>query len=691
VKFDLTLSFLEKDGKFQGSMEYSSELFSEKTIDRMVGHYVELLQHILKDSRTLILNLPLVTYQEREQILIEWNATQREYFSKLCLHQLVEQQAEQTPQRIAVVFEGDQISYEKLNAKSNQLAHYLRSRGVGPDVPVGVCIERSLNLVIGLLGVLKAGGAYVPLDPSYPSFRLESMASQASLPLLITESSLTNALSTVPTPTVLLDEEWAKIACENQRNPINQVSRESLAYIMFTSGSTGIPKGVMITHGGICNRILWMQEAFGLTTEDRVLQKTPFSFDVSVWEFFWPLITGACLVVAKPGGHRDSGYLVNEMATQKITTVHFVPPQLQILIEEPDFECCGTLRRVICSGEELPVSLQSQFFEKNGAELHNLFGPTEAAVDVTAWKCKIGHSESLVPIGRPIANTLIYVLDSWMNPVPVGVVGELFIGGCQLARGYIGQPDLTAEKFLPHPFSPDPGARLYRTGDLGRFREDGVIEFLGRSDHQVKLRGFRIELGEIETALGQLSGVQKAVVVYHGLESREKRLIAYVACSPSTSITPDFLREALQETLPDYMRPSTFVMLEALPLTPNGKVYRRGLPVPDLKISGCDDNFVVPRSEMEIHLSRIWQENLGISQVGLYDNFFDLGGHSLLSMKVLLQIREELGIRINPNELITQTLGQLAVYCEREKEFHCAGAPIEYLTRMSLNFKSWFS
>jgi amino acid adenylation domain-containing protein len=465
---------------------------------------------------------------------------------------------------------------------------------------------------------------------------------------------------------------WDSLAKENSANLMTGMTNESLAYVIFTSGSTGTPKGAMNTHRGICNRLIWMQDTYGLTAEDRILQKTPVSFDVSVWEFFWPLITGAQLIVAKPGGHQDTGYLVKLIADQRITTLHFVPAQLQIVLDEPEIDRCDRLCRVFCSGEELPVALEIRFFSHLNAELHNLYGPTEAAVDVTAWVCHPKNNHSTVPIGKPIANTSIYLLDSQQRPVPIGVPGEIYIGGCQLARGYLNRSDLTAEKFLPHPFSETLGARLYRTGDLARFRPDGVIEFVGRKDHQVKIRGCRIELGEIEAVLEQFPEVKEAVVLCREDKPGEKNLTAYVVPIPSAQLTTEALHRAMNTQFPKYMCPSSISILNALPLTPNGKIDRLNLPPPNRENKGFEiskgysGNLVNarPQNSFEIQLAEIWKEILGVEHVGVYDNFFDLGGHSLLSMKVVIGIEKKLGLRINPEELMAQTLGQLASLCE---------------------------
>ena len=441
-------------------------------------------------------------------------------------------------------------------------------------------MERSLEMVIALYGILKAGGAYVPLDPEYPPDRVAFMLKDTQVPVLLTQERLVPGLPEHGAQVICLDSDWEAIASESVDNPTSGALAENLAYVIYTSGSTGRPKGVMNTHRGILNRLLWMQDTYQLDSNDRVLQKTPFSFDVSVWEFFWPLLVGARLIVARPGGHRDSGYLVL-IAEQGITTLHFVPSMLQVFLEDKDVERCRSLNRVICSGEALPYDLQERFFARLNAELHNLYGPTEAAVDVTHWQCQREGDSRLVPIGRPVANTQLYILDPYMQPVPIGVAGELHIGGVQVARGYLNRPELTAEKFIPDPFSDHPEARLYKTGDLVRYLPDGNIEFLGRLDFQVKMRGFRIELGEIEAVLSQHPAVGEVVVLAREDVPGDKRLVAYVVPRPAPALLVTELRDYSKEKLPDYMVPAAFIQLDALPLTPSGKVDRRSLPPPE--------------------------------------------------------------------------------------------------------------
>ncbi len=527
-KFDLGLFVVEKPDGLHCMVEYSTDLFDSQTIDRFIGHFEVLLESISANPDQAIGDLPILTPAERQQVVVDWNRTEVEYPRTRSLHQFIEEQAEKTPDAPALVFESKQLTYRELNARANQLAHYLRKQGVGPEVLVGICAERSLEMVIGLLGIVKAGGAYVPLDPDHPRDRLAAVIEDAAPPVLLTQEHLADVLPEHNAPLICLDRDWSLMSGEPTENLECITTGKDQAYAIFTSGSTGKPKGVPNVHEGIVNRLLWMQHAYGLNGSDRVLQKTPYSFDVSVWEFFWPLMTGACLVVAKPEGHKDPNYIRDLIQQQKITTLHFVPSMLRIFLEAEGVEKCSSLRRVICSGEALPLEVQDRFFQRLKAELHNLYGPTEAAVDVTYWQCIPDYERSIVPIGRPIWNSQIYILDPKLQPVPIGIPGELHIGGVGLARGYLNRPQLTAEKFINDPYSAQPGARLYKTGDLCRFLADGNIEYLGRIDHQVKIRGFRIELGEIESTLDRHPSVRQSVVVAREDAPGDKSLVAYV-------------------------------------------------------------------------------------------------------------------------------------------------------------------
>src|SRR5579875_1150254 len=639
-------------------MLYDSTRFDDSTISRMLGHYKTILEAIAVNPTQRLADIPLLTPAEWQQV-VEWNQTRADYSFEHCLHQLVEAQVERTPGAVAVEFEGEQLSYHELNRRANRLAHSLRHLGVGPDVIVGICAERSLEMLVGALAILKAGGAYMPLDPEYPRERLVFMLHDARVSLVLTQERFVSLLPE-EIAVVLIDVQGGPDQeCED--NPVMDVAPGHLAYVIYTSGSTGQPKGTLIEHRAICNNLLWMQHNWPLHSGDRVLQKTPFTFDVSVKELFWPLLAGARLVIARPGGHRDPAYLQSLILEKGLTVTHFVPSMLQVFLTQPGIEACRSLHLVMCGAEILPVSLQEQFFRSLSADLLHLYGPTEAAIAVTGWLCERGTQRERVPLGGPMPNVQIYVLDSYLHPVPIGVAGELHIGGVALARGYLNRPTETAEKFIPDPFSQQAGARLYKTGDLARYLPDGHLEFLGRSDHQVKLRGLRIELGEIEAALKRYSAVREGVVLAREDNPGDKHLVAYIVPNQKQPPIIHDLRTFLQNRLPKYMVPSAFVLLDALPLSPNGKVDRHALPVPDQGCFRLQDAFVAPRDPLELQLAQIWENLLGISPIGVTDNFFDLGGHSLLAVRLMAQIRAQFG-RALPLSTLFQavTIEQLA-------------------------------
>ncbi len=670
AKFDLTLSLLDgREGLF-GALEYNSDLFNAATMQRMVGCYEQLLKNAVAGADQAVSKLRLLPEGEREQVLDIWNQTRREYeLAGSSLHELIEAQVERTPAALAVVYEREQLSYRELNARANQLAHYLQKQGIGPESLVGVLMERSVELVVALLAVLKAGAAYVPLDPAYPRERLSFMLEETGTRVLLTQQALVDQLFAPHAQSLCLDTEWTRIAGEAQQNPQSGVRGENLAYVIYTSGSTGRPKAVMNSHRGIVNRLLWMQEQYQLTGDDRVLQKTPYSFDVSVWEFFWPLLAGAAVVVARPEGHRDRDYLVELIAAAQVTVLHFVPSMLEAFLEAAEVEeGCGSVRQVICSGEELKAELARRCLERLGGELDNLYGPTEAAVDVTAWRCERGRVEGAVAIGKPIANIELYILDREGEPVPVGVSGELHIGGVGLARGYWQRPELTAERFIPNAFSETAGGRLYRTGDLARYRADGNIEYLGRADTQVKVRGYRIELGEIEAVLGRQASIKQCAVIVRA-DGAEKQLVAYVVADEAESLEIGELRRALKEQLPDYMIPGAFVLLDELPLTANGKLDRRALMNAGGVIAKPEVAYVAPQSEIEKNITAVWQEVLQVEKVGIDDNFFDLGGHSLLMIQVHSKLQAILSKPLTVIELFQYpTINALAAFVGARQE-----------------------
>ncbi|RDS87331.1 non-ribosomal peptide synthetase [Pseudomonas fluorescens] len=595
--------------------------------------------------------LPILGAEERQKLLVEFNATEVNYPLDQTLHGLFEAQVMRTPDAVAVKAHEQQLTYRQLNERANRLAHHLRELGVQPESRVGICLERGLDMLIGLFAILKAGGGYVPLDPAYPLERIAYMLHDSAPVVVLAQRATRGVLGEVPV--IDLDQPtWQHQSASNPEVP--GLTARNQAYVIYTSGSTGQPKGVINEHAGVVNRLLWMQDAYGLKAHDAVLQKTPFSFDVSVWEFFWPLFTGARLVMARPGGHKDPAYLCAVIEAERITTLHFVPSMLDVFLAHGDVSQAAGLQRVMCSGEALPGSLVRRFKQQlPGIGLYNLYGPTEAAVDVTAWNCARPDAADNTPIGKPIANTRLYVLDGQLQPVPLGVVGELFIGGVQVARGYLNRPELTAERFLKDPFTP---GRLYRTGDLGRYLPDGNIEYLGRNDDQVKIRGLRIELGEIQARLLEHPQVNEAAVV-----AREDRLVAYYTGTPADI---EQLRAHLLQHLPDFMVPALFVHLDALPLSPNGKLDRKALPAPGMQaLQGRE--YQAPEGDTEILLARLWAELLNVERVGRLDNFFELGGHSLLAVSLIGRLRQE-GMEADVRALFEQpTLAGYAAMTER--------------------------
>ncbi|WP_167472925.1 non-ribosomal peptide synthetase [Nocardia arthritidis] len=656
AKFDLSLFVAETPEGVVGSFEYAASLFDRDTIARLSERYLLLLRAVAATPDTPIGELDLLSDAERQMVLVTWNATEMAADSDRCLHALFEDQANRQPDRTIVEFEGQTLTYAALEARANQVANRLRALGACPERPVAIRAERSLDLVAGLLGILKSGAPYVPIDPGYPLDRQTLMISDSGASILLSQRSLLSQQSVAPDLSVItLDDpgEWSGWPIDR---PQPVASSDNLAYLIYTSGSTGGPKGVAVTHRAVVGRIEGMQRSYALDSSDAVLQKTPISFDVSLWEIFWPLISGARLVLAAPGGQRDPAYLCELIERRQITTAHFVPSMLAaFLADESASGSCRSLRRVICSGEELSRELTDRFFEIFGCELYNRYGPTEATIEVSSWPCGRGE-QGRVPIGRPVSNTTLYVLDDRMRPTPIGVAGELFIGGTQLARGYIGRPGLTAASFVPDPYGP-PGSRLYRSGDLVKARSDGAMEFLGRLDHQVKIRGYRVELGEIENALRAVPGVTDAAVVAHELRPGDRRLVGYVARVGELSMAD--LRSRLRKSLPEYMVPVAFVPLDQLPLTTSGKLDRRALPLPDAE--SFDSGFVAPRTPRERLLAQIWCEVLSIERVGVLDSFFSVGGHSLLATQVVTRVRERLGAVVTLREFYSMpTVADLA-------------------------------
>jgi amino acid adenylation domain-containing protein/thioester reductase-like protein len=681
--FDLALSMSERGPQMTATLFYRTDLFTDETAGRMIGHFRNLLESMAEQPDQRLSRLSLLADEERRRILIEWNQTDTAFPRDACIHRLIEAQVEQTPDAVAVIFEDQSLTYRELNGRANHLAHQLQSLGIGPDGLVGICLERSFDMIVAILATLKAGGAYVPLDPVYPRERLAYMLEDSQCSVLLTHERLLTGLFTnvaneishqsdvtgkrrgMPRVICLDAFDWP---AESQQPP-SDVTSDHLAYVMYTSGSTGNPKGVMISHRAIVNYLLTSQTMSGMTAADRILQKTSCSFDVSVWEIFAPLLAGARMILARPGGHMDSAYLVKLMAEQQITYVGFVPSMLEMVLNEPGLEACHWLRVVIAGAEVLPVDLVCRFHDRLPAELRNAYGPTETTIDVTCWVSDPRVQHRTVPIGRTNANMRVYILDSHMQPAPIGVPGELYIGGEGLARGYLNRPDLTAERFIQWQIEDQTyhiAERLYKTGDLGRFLPDGNIEFLGRNDDQIKIRGQRVELGEIEAMIGRHPAIRETVVVFrNGANAPGHQLIAYLVPNDGQAVSLEELRHFLGPTLPEHMIPSGCVMLERLPLTPSGKVNRRALPLPIQDDTERAKSYVAPRAPLEQTLAHIWSETLRIEKIGVHDNFFTLGGHSLLVVQLVYRMQEVLQRDI-PVGIVFQapTIAELALAIE---------------------------
>ena len=642
TNYPITMSVDDLGNGFQLVGQVSRIIGAQRLCDYLSAAIEGIVENLQAVPQQPISEISLLRTDE-QLLLSGWGENTQQYSETVPIYQLIEQQAAEIPDAPALVFAGQSLSYAELNTRANRLAHYLVGLGVKPETRVGIAVERSIEMVVGLLGILKAGGAYVPLDPDYPSDRLAYMVEDSGIELLLTQQHLRESLRVAESLNVI-ELDQLDVSHHASTNPNVAMHGENLAYVIYTSGSTGRPKGAANRHYALTNRLEWMQGAYGLTTDDAVLQKTPFSFDVSVWEFFWPLMQGARLVMAPSGAHREPAQLVDLIRTHGITTLHFVPSMLQAFLVHGEVETCTSLTRLVCSGEALQAELQNQVLVRlPHTALYNLYGPTEAAIDVTHWTCQ-DDGRNHVAIGQPIVGIRTYVLDGDLNLAPPDVAGELYLGGIGLARGYLHRPDLTAERFIADPFAQ--GERLYRTGDLVRWREDGQLEYLGRLDHQVKIRGLRIELGEIEAELLAQPEVRESVVIAQESPGGS-RLVAYVVPQADSELDTSSLREALGQRLPDYMVPSVVVTLEALPLNANGKVDRKALPEPDL---ASGSQYEPPQGEVEEVLAQIWSEVLGVERVGRHDNFFEMGGDSILTLQVVAKARDE-GWKLSPKQL----------------------------------------
>jgi len=657
-ELDLRVEFSEEGNDVFIWFSYNSDLFAVSAITRMMEHFTILLESAADDPRTRILQMPLLSEGERQQVLVEWNKKQIAEPGVECLHQFFEQQVERTPQAVAVKCDGKSLTYRDLNERANRLAHYLRKLKVGPEILVGICTERSLEMLVGILGILKAGGAYVPLDPAYPKDRLEIILADAKVHILLTQEKLQKTLPSRAASPILLDLDWPKIAQEAATNPVRNANSTNLDYVLFTSGSTGRPKGVALEHRSAVIFIEWARQVFLPEEIAGTLFSTSFCFDLSVFEIFVPLSMGGTVIIAQ-----NALALSKLKAASEVTLINTVPSAIAELIRLEGVP--SSVRVINLAGEALLTALAHQIYNKTKVgKVYNLYGPTE---DTTYSTYAFVPPGAEVTIGRPLPNTQAYILDKSHQPVPIGVPGELYLAGDGLARGYWGRDDLTAERFLLNPYSSQPGARMYRTGDLARWLEDGNIEYMGRLDNQVKVRGFRIELEEIENVLVKQPGVQAAVVVAREDNPGDKRLVAYIVPS-GASLPAARIQELLRKQLPDYMVPGAFVELDQLPLNPNGKINRRLLPRPEssaFERSGM----VQPRNDLESRVLEIWKRVLGVDNIGVGDDFFDLGGHSLKAARVLAEVEKEIGIEVPLSALFRgATVESLARIIQSESE-----------------------
>ncbi|HKR15459.1 MAG TPA: amino acid adenylation domain-containing protein [Pyrinomonadaceae bacterium] len=646
-QFNVKLASVKTSEDLELELHYDSNRHRRHDIARLAEEFQTLLTAAIANPEATLSDLEIVGACEGWEIVAGFNDTSAAYPTGTTIHELFEKRVALTPKAIAVEYEDEQLSYAELNTRANQLAHYLRRNGVGPDVLAGVLMERSVEMAVGLLAILKAGGAYVPVDPEYPAERIRFMIEDSGVPVLLTQSRLVAALPEHAARIICLDTDWSTIAKEPSDNPASGVTADNLVYVIYTSGSTGQPKGAMVHHGGVVNCLHWMQDTYKLDESDKFIFKTSLNFDPSVWELFWTLWAGATVCIARPGGQLDNAYLIDQIQKRNCTSIYFVPSMLRVFLEEADVEDCHSLKRVICGGEALALETIDRFYKLlPAAELHHSYGPTETSIAATEWTCEPHTKRCVVPMGYPLGNTQTYVMDQSLHLTPIGVLGELYIGGLGLGRGYLNRTELTAERFIPDPFSRVPGSRLYKTGDLVRYLTDGSLEFAGRMDHQVKIRGFRIELGEIEAQLSRHPAIKETVVTAREDRPGEKRLVAYVVGSHEQSLAIDDVREFLKARLPEYMAPAAFVVLKALPLMHNGKVDRRQLPEPEQSLVENQQHFVAPRTTIEEMLVVIWSDLLGLDQVGAHHNFFDLGGHSLLGTQLISRVRKTFQIEI---------------------------------------------
>jgi amino acid adenylation domain-containing protein len=637
LKNDITITFAAGEDATAGVIEFNKSLFEAESIERFRNHFLAILDQIIQEPDRFVSDISLTTEAERHYLLVECNDTKKEFAEARSVHQTFEEHAAQRPEAIAVIFQDRQVTYKELNEEANQLAHYLRSIGVGPETLVGICLDRGVETIVAMLGTLKAGGAYLPLDPSYPADRISFMASDSQAPTILTQERCAAFFEGSDAQIICLETDWTTIAQQATENPANNTLPENLVYVIYTSGSTGRPKGALLTHGGLRNTIGAQAEGFGISAETRLLQFASFSFDASASEIFTALSSGAALWLDTPEALLPGPGLIRLLRDNAITHA-ILPPSVLLALGDAQLP---DLKTIIAAGEACPAEVVRRW----GADrtFINAYGPTETTICATLGVCRDATRNPT--IGRPLWNTSVYILDEKLEPAPIGAPGELYVAGVSLARGYLNRADQTAERFLPDPYG-EAGTRMYRTGDVARHKAGGEIEYLGRADQQVKIRGYRIELGEIEAALASNEGVRQAIVVAREDTPGEKRLVAYFTPSGASIPSAIELRAFLKSKLPDYMVPAIFIQLDSVPLSPNGKIALNALPSPQLTRPELETSYIAPRTPFEKTLADIWKEILGVEQVGVNDHFFDLGGHSLLAAQLVSRVREAFEVEI---------------------------------------------
>ncbi|MBK8983265.1 MAG: amino acid adenylation domain-containing protein [Ignavibacteria bacterium] len=662
-QFDLNLEFIAGKNIFSGAFKYNRDIFDKETIAGMAENFSNLLKNILSDPDSEIKDLNLLSPAIRNELIVDRNNTSREFDNFDFVHNLFHKNAKLYPEATALISDDAEISYRELDESSNRLANYLIKKGIRAGDLMCICMERSPDMVISILGVLKSGAAYVPVDPNYPADRVAHMISDSGSKFILTQKKILENLKNIKAETIITDDDNSEYLKEENIYPEINSSLSDPAYAIYTSGSTGIPKGVLISHRSLTNHMLWMINEFSFDSSVRVFQKTPFSFDASVWEFYLPLITGGALVIAGPDGHMDTAYMKENIKRNNVNVIQMVPSLLNLFLDEPGIEECKSLKFIFSGGEALTKILCNKVYSKLDVTFCNLYGPTEATIDSTFYICNKNETEENIPIGKPVSNARAYILDGDMNPVPDRAAGELYLGGVNIALGYVNNKTLTDEKFSDDIFSDIPGEKMYRTGDLAKYKFNGELVFLGRSDEQVKFRGFRIELGEIESVINTLNGIKSSIVLLREDKPGNKKLTAYILPDSIAVQEVNEIKTFLKEKLPEYMIPSAFIILDKIPYTPNGKIDKKSLPPPD-DILISTDSYTEPVKPVEIILSKIWKDILKIEKVGINDNFFELGGDSIISIQIISRANQE-GIKISPKQIFQhQTIAELSAVAE---------------------------